>query len=135
MKVCLKCGNEFEPKRDRAKFCSDICRAGFHQALKTAKPKLKFAGPSGRKAADLFKQLMAEVKTINYAELTEPAFYGKKLPAHFLSDECGQISAAPKKTVADKIKDLEDEILRVGPSATTLVAFNQKKIKELKKKL
>lgn len=28
---CLKCGKLFTPKTQRARFCSDSCRVGFHQ--------------------------------------------------------------------------------------------------------
>jgi hypothetical protein len=74
MKVCLKCKKEFEPKRERAKYCSDICRAAFHQSIKTAKRKLKFAGPTGKKAADLFNDFLKEVKTIKYKAAAEQEY-------------------------------------------------------------
>lgn len=34
MKQCLNCEREFEPKRERAKFCSDLCRATLYQNIK-----------------------------------------------------------------------------------------------------
>jgi hypothetical protein len=40
MKSCSNCKKEFEPKRTRAMFCSDLCRATFHQKKKLAKNNL-----------------------------------------------------------------------------------------------
>ncbi len=34
IKICANCENNFEANRDRARFCSDICRASFHQVVK-----------------------------------------------------------------------------------------------------
>ncbi len=34
IKICLNCDNEFEAKVDRAKFCSNLCRATFSQNIK-----------------------------------------------------------------------------------------------------
>jgi hypothetical protein len=36
MSICLNCENEFKSKTVRAKFCSDLCRATFHQNTKNS---------------------------------------------------------------------------------------------------
>jgi hypothetical protein len=33
-KICLNCDASFDAKRERAKFCSDLCRATFYQTIK-----------------------------------------------------------------------------------------------------
>ncbi len=38
-KTCLNCGNEFEAKSHRAKFCSDKCRFAYHQRERRRKEK------------------------------------------------------------------------------------------------
>jgi Uri superfamily endonuclease len=42
-KICLNCETIFEAKRERAKFCSDLCRASFNQTIKT-NPTIKIYG-------------------------------------------------------------------------------------------
>jgi len=61
-------------------------------------------------------------------------FDGKKIDRYIL-DEVGLTAPATTKTISERIKDLEDEIVSSGPMAVKLIAFNQKKIKELKRQL
>lgn len=83
MKYCLnvKCNKEFQPIHERAKFCSNLCRATHHQNLRLAKKKVEEIMSSleeveliekGEKAAVLFDKLLKE--------LGNPKLNGRKNP-------------------------------------------------------
>jgi hypothetical protein len=79
MKECIVCKKPVEGVRERKKFCSDLCRATYHQNIKLANGRLKFAGKSGKKAAALYDELMVEMKNIQFVKPTPESFDGKKL--------------------------------------------------------
>jgi hypothetical protein len=106
MKGCLNCGKLFEPKRERATFCSDLCRATFHQRKRTADKKVARAKEltfkvadleKSERAAKLFDELLKELGPINYQPTTEQSFDGEKQDK-YVQDEVGQ---APKPPVYD----------------------------------
>jgi len=72
MKKCLnqKCKKSFKPKRERAKFCSDLCRATHHQDVKYAKKRVASITAAldeveliekGKRAGKLFDELIKEL--------------------------------------------------------------------------
>jgi len=104
MKACLnqKCKKLFTPKRERAKFCSDICRATHHQNVRLAKNKVDQIMSSldeveliekGEKATILFKDLLAvlgnpiiKTKKEFYEHVEEKKFFPNKTDVSTIAD-------------------------------------------------
>lgn len=84
MKICSNCKNEFEPKRERALFCSDLCRATFHQKKKLAKNNLDRIAANlkdnifidnSERAKGLYKELVELIKTPTEIKKSFDGFY------------------------------------------------------------
>jgi len=151
MNECLNCQNPVEQKEGRRKrlYCGDTCRVQFNRKKNGKKIRWIEIGKYEKLKAELEQERQSrsnpfinaargrDENGVNQDEilLAPPleSFNNKKLDRLVL-DETGKWPTA-KKTIAEQIKDLEDEIASVGPSATTLISYNQKKIKELKRKL
>jgi hypothetical protein len=134
MKECIVCKKPFEGVRERKKFCSDLCRATYHQNIKLANGRLKFAGKSGKKAAALYEELIAEMKNIQFVKPTAESFDGEKID-RVIMDEPLQWSE-PNTDYSDKIKEHEAELAGLakgGNVAGYRRLFLEKEITRLKR--
>lgn len=75
-KECVQCGKVFQAKMERRQFCSDICRATFHQNIKTAKNKSE----TNKDVAELYSKLKVAMKDA-------PSIKQKKTPVALPEDE------------------------------------------------
>jgi hypothetical protein len=117
MKGCLNCGKLFDPKRERAVFCSDLCRASFHQRKRVAEKKvaraqeLKFHVAhleKNEKAAKLWDELLKELGPVKFLPATEKSYDGKKINM-VTQDETSQTLTPPEKPKNSPITLLKKE--------------------------
>src|SRR5690349_15334125 len=100
MKECLQCKKEFKPKRERAKFCSDLCRATFHQNLKTAKSQVT----DDKEVAKLYTELMKIVKNNNKPE-NKARILAERNEVKEKPDDKAKRPLSPKEAVNKPIED------------------------------
>lgn len=74
--ICDNCGTPFTAKRQRAKFCSDICRASFHQSILEKPKKVKEMS-----VQEMYTGILEMIKTIPELINSKPI----ELPADYLN--------------------------------------------------
>lgn len=143
---CLNCIKEFTPKKKSAKFCSDLCRATFHQNKKQAQKQTQRIAEElkdvhiidkGGRVLKLYNELLKELG-ITSLEATSAKII-KEDKKTFGYSKAGESESEHNKKINDQISEIEKEEIpkeRDTPRGRRVWQFDkERKINDLRKQL